>query len=161
LLSLKFFLEGRKTQSFTENSAPLFGGKFKKLVSLGLALSGTLGFCVLETDRLLWSLGRANAYGLLVISVLDFALAVLLTFVPGLATPVIGSAILMTILQVGDLLSAPRHRLAVSYFTAYAFALIAFAAFLITQFAIGIASYMATRNIQNVLPTEEEEKDVE
>ena len=138
-----------KVRVAEDNRPTLLNRRFKILVRIGLILSATVGFYILEANRSLGILSSSNGGGLLAISILDLVLAFLLTILPTLATPIVASSILTTILQIEELLTAPRYELMISYVAPSLFGLVVFDALLITQFVIGMVSFFATRRAQS------------
>jgi hypothetical protein len=134
-------LENEKVRgSGDSNVIPLFTGRFRTLVQIGLVLSSLLGYYILMPSQPTAVL--ASEYALLTISGIDLLLALLLTF-PRFYGPGVGSAVLMTTIQLGVLFSSPQFGSPI--ITAYSFGLLAFDAYLVTQFTVGIASLLATR----------------
>jgi hypothetical protein len=136
-------LENEKVHgSGDSNVIPLFSGRFRTLVQIGLVLSSLLGYYILMSSQPVAVLAGSGEYGILAISGIDLLLAFLLTF-PRFYGPGVGSAVLMTTIQLGVLFSSSQFGSPI--ITAYSFGLLAFDAYLVTQFTVGIASHLATR----------------
>jgi len=142
-------LEDEKTQETIErNSISLFSNRFRTIVRIGLTLSAVVGFYVFKTSE---SFSSVNTFGLLAISTLDLVFVLLLTFVKRLNLPSIALSIVTSTLLV-ELFFATSPILVL-----FSFGLLVFDALLITQFAIGVASFLATSRSQALIPRESQE----
>lgn len=106
------------------------------------------GFYIVLVNHSLWTFADSYAFGLLLVSAAEMVLVLLLSLAPRLNSGCIAASILTTILQLAILLIGPRADEMASYLTLYLFGLLAFDALLITQFTIGIASFLATRYVR-------------
>ena len=92
---------------------------------------------MLATDKSLWVLAVSHAVGLVVIVVIDVILGTLnLRSRKKIYLPSIAAAFLGSLLQLGDILTAPQYNMTMQYFASYLFGLWSFDLLLALQFAI-------------------------
>jgi thiosulfate dehydrogenase (quinone) large subunit len=102
-----------------------------------LLASALFGIYLLATDASLWILAASHAYGLFAIVGIDLVLGVLNLFAVKQAfLPSIAGALLGTLLQVGDIVTASQYNMTIAYFASYLFGLPAFDALLATQILV-------------------------
>jgi Rieske Fe-S protein len=100
-------------------------------------LSSAAGVYLLATDASLRLLAVSHAVGLVIIVILDFVLGLYnlasskSAYVPSIAAGVLGS-----VLQAGDVLTAPQYGMTVLYFASYLFGLWAFDLLLALQLGV-------------------------
>jgi cytochrome b6-f complex iron-sulfur subunit len=120
-------------------------------VGLVLLVSALFGIYLLATDASLWILAASHAYGLVAIVGIDLVLGVLNLFAVKQAfLPSIAGALLGTLLQVGDIVTASQYNMTIEYFASYLFGLWAFDALLATQvlvILIGVTSWGDVRTL--------------
>jgi hypothetical protein len=132
-------------ESIEQNFPPLFTRGFRILARIGLVLLALFGLYVLGLEHSLREFSNLNASILLLVTVSALMPSLLLTFIPNLDIVSIVSSILTTSSFLGDLLVATVYKSAIPDFLVFTFLLLAFDAILITQFVIGIASFISTR----------------
>jgi Rieske Fe-S protein len=111
--------------------------RLQNVTGLLLLASAAAGVYLLATDRSLWLLAVSHAVGLVVIVVIDLALAFLSFTRPKSAyLPSVAAGVLGVTLQLGDVFTAPQYGMAVAYFAHYLFGLWAFDILLGLQVAV-------------------------
>jgi arsenite oxidase small subunit len=112
-----------------------------------LLLCGTAGAYLLLTDGSLWNLALSHALGLIVVVLVDLAVALMSLFsyrrayVPSLAAAVLG-----TVLQLGDVFTAPQYNMSIQYFASYLFGLWPFDLMLAVQLAVLVLGVAGRRH---------------
>ena len=124
----------KATRKVSKTEARSAVAKFQRYMGVALLASAFFGIYLLATDKSLWILAVSHAYGLLLIVVVDFVLAILIfSSVRQIYLLGIAWAILTIILQVGDIVTAPQYGMTVQHFASYLFTLWAFDAILAAQ----------------------------
>ena len=121
------------------------------LVGLVLLASAVFGIYLLVTDPSLWILAASHAYGLVAIVGIDLTLGILNLFaVKQVFLPSIAGALLGTLLQVGDIVTASQYNMTVAYFASYLFGLWAFDALLATQILVILIGVVSRGHIRTL-----------
>ena len=111
--------------------------RLQALMGILLFLSAGVGVFLLATDRSLWLLAVSHAVGLIIIVAIDLVLGLMnLASVRSAYAPGIAAALLGSVLQLGDIFTAPQYGLTVASFADYLFGLWAFDLLLALQGAI-------------------------
>ena len=116
-------------------------------IGILLLLCGTAGAYLLLTDGSLWNLALSHALGLIVVVIVDLAVGLLSLFsyrrayIPSLAAAVLG-----TVLQLGDVFTAPQYNMSIQYFASYLFGLWPFDLMLGVQLAVLVLGIAGRRH---------------
>jgi Rieske Fe-S protein len=120
-------------------------------VGLVLLASALFGIYLLTTDPSLWILAASHAYGLVAIVGIDLVLGVLNLFAVKQAfLPSIAAALLGTLLQVGDIVTASQYNMTIAYFASYLFGLWAFDALLATQILVLLIGVVSRGHVRTL-----------
>jgi cytochrome b6-f complex iron-sulfur subunit len=120
-------------------------------VGLSLLASALFGIYLLATDASLWILAASHAYGLVAIVGIDLVFGVLNLFpVKQAFLPSIAGALLGTLLQVGDIVTASQYNMTIAYFASYLFGLWAFDALLATQILVILIGVVSRGHVRTL-----------
>ena len=125
-----------RSRSLSKDEARSGLRKFQLLIGAAFLLSAFAGTYLLITDGSLWLLAVSHAVGLVAIVLIDAGLGLLnLLSVKRVYLSSLAAAFLGVLLQMGDVLTAPRYNMTVQYFASYLFGLWAFDLLLALQIA--------------------------
>lgn len=146
--------EAKQVPSLSKSKARESFNSYQRMIGVIFIASALFGIYLLSTDLSLWILAVSHAYGLIVICVIDVALAIAnFLLIRKVLIPSMFWAGLTLILQLGDILTAPQYKMTMLYFATYLFGLWAFDALVISQllvmalalFSRRYAKYVATK----------------
>jgi len=146
--------EAAGRRGLTKESARTWFDRVQVGIGILLLLCGTAGAYLLFTDGSLWNLALSHALGLVVVVLVDFGVGLMSLFsIRQAYLPSLAAAVLGTVLQLGDILTAPQYGMTPQYFASYLFGLWPFDLMIAVQFAViflGVAgrrhaAYLARR----------------
>jgi arsenite oxidase small subunit len=146
--------EPRSAGAITKESARSWLDRVQVLIGILLILCGVAGGYLLATDGSLWNLALSHALGLIVVVMVDLVVGLLSLFADRRAyVPSLAAAVLGTVLQLGDIATAPQYSMTVPYFAQYLFGLWPFDLMLAVQIFVVVlglagrrhAAYLARR----------------
>jgi len=116
-------------------------------IGILLLLCGTAGTYLLLTDGSLWNLALSHALGLIVVVLVDLAVGLMSVFsYRGVYVPSLAAAVLGTVLQLGDVFTAPQYNMSIQYFATYLFGLWPFDLMLGVQLAVLVLGVAGRRH---------------